>query len=240
MLLPLLGLTLFVSAFLLFCCEPMVGKMVLPILGGAASVWTTCVLFFQTMLLAGYVYTHLLGKRSRVRDQILIHMAFMLMALPFLPISFAVVSGRPSDAPVSWLFGHLLLAAGVPFMVISATAPLLQNWLTKTPEAQGRDPYFLYSLSNAGSLLALVAYPLLFEPIYGVRQQSRLWLDGYGLLLILVLASAALIWKESGSVAVARDLLADDSVSAPGWRTRAHWLAASFAGILGPCARPGD
>src|SRR6185436_16231650 len=104
--LAFLGLTLFVSAFLLFCCEPMVGKMVLPVLGGAASVWTTCVLFFQIMLLVGYVYTHLLGKLKRLRDQILIHAALMLVALAFLPIEFANVSGRPSEAPVTWLLGH--------------------------------------------------------------------------------------------------------------------------------------
>src|SRR6476646_8232071 len=122
--LALISLTLFLIAFLLFCCEPMVGKMVLPILGGAASVWTTCVLFFQSMLLAGYVYTHLLAKLKRVRDQILLHSVLMLLALMFLPIRFAAVTGHPSEAPVSWLFGHLLLSVGIPFAVISATAPL--------------------------------------------------------------------------------------------------------------------
>src|ERR1051325_7122966 len=96
----LLASTLFLSAFLLFSCEPMVAKMVLPILGGAASVWTTCVLFFQIMLLVGYVYTHLLGKLKRLRDQILIHSALMLLALAFLPIEFGTVSGRPSEGPV--------------------------------------------------------------------------------------------------------------------------------------------
>ncbi len=229
MLLSLLGLTLFVSAFLLFCCEPMVGKMVLPILGGAASVWTTCVLFFQTMLLAGYVYTHLLGKRKSVREQIIVHVLFMLLALPFLPIGFAAVSGRPSDAPVSWLFGHLVLAAGIPFMVISATAPLLQNWLTRTPAAHGRDPYFLYSLSNAGSLLALIAYPLIFEPRFGVHAQSRLWLDGYGVLLTLVGVSAALIWRQASAKPIDHvNASVSDDGPAPAWKTRLQWLLASF------------
>src|SRR5437868_11479352 len=98
--LALLGLTLFLSAFLLFCCEPMVGKMVLPILGGAASVWTTCVLFFQSMLLLGYVYTHLLGKIKRLRTQIMVHTPLMLIALAFLPIHFGIASGHPSESPV--------------------------------------------------------------------------------------------------------------------------------------------
>src|SRR5204863_7838848 len=129
--LPLLGMPLFVSAFLLFCCEPMVGKIVLPILGGSASVWTTCVLFFQTMLLVGYVYTHFLGKLKQVRDQIIIHLLLMLTAFAFLPIQFRNFSGHPSDSPVVWLLGHLFIAIGVPFAVIPAAAPLLQNWLAK-------------------------------------------------------------------------------------------------------------
>src|SRR5262245_19541726 len=162
--LALLGLTLFLSAFLLFCCEPMIGKMVLPILGGAAAVWTTCVLFFQIMLLAGYVYTHLIGK-LRIRHQILLHSCLMLLALAFLPLHFSA-AGNPSEAPVTWLLTHLFLTAGVPFAAISATAPLLQNWLAKTPTSHGRDPYFLYALSNAGSLIALIAYPLIIEPKY--------------------------------------------------------------------------
>jgi len=225
--LPLLTVTLFVSAFLLFCCEPMVGKMVLPILGGAASVWTTCVLFFQTMLLAGYVYTHLLAKLHRIRDQIFIHGLLMLAALAFLPIRFTNISGHPSEAPVTWLLGHLFLTVGVPFAVISATAPLLQNWLAKTPLSPGRDPYFLYAASNAGSLLALLAYPVLLEPRYGVSAQSRLWLIGYGVLIVLVGLAAALMWKESsyfkgGFVDI------DDLGIAPTWGRRGQWLAASF------------
>src|SRR3954466_7560310 len=116
--LALLSLTLFLSAFLLFCCEPMVGKMVLPILGGAASVWTTCVLFFQIMLLAGYVYTHLLGKLRSLRHQILLHSVLLLLGLAFLPLHFVIASGRPSEAPVTWLLVHLFLSAGIPFAAI--------------------------------------------------------------------------------------------------------------------------
>src|SRR5215831_10989090 len=191
--LPLLGLTLFVSAFLLFCCEPMVGKMVLPILGGAASVWTTCVLFFQSMLLAGYVYAHLLGKFRRLLPQVLIHFSLMVCALEFLPIRFARADAHPSHSPVLWLFVQLVLAAGVPFAVISATAPLIQNWLSRTHRASGRDPYFLYAASNAGSLLALFAYPILIEPRFGVNNQTQLWFNGYLAVLALVSVSALMI-----------------------------------------------
>src|SRR5262245_57403884 len=227
----LLACTLFVSAFLLFCSQPMVGKMVLPILGGAASVWTTCVLFFQMMLLAGYVYTHLLGKLKRVQQQILVHVPLMLLAIVFLPIRFSHFSGNPSEAPVSCLLQHLLISVGLPFAVISATAPLLQNWLAKTPAASGRDPYFLYATSNAGSLLALIAYPALVEPRYGVTAQSDLWLRGYGVLVAMVAFAAVLIWRESRFMKEKQESesLNDQPVAvAPTWKTRMFWLGASF------------
>lgn len=227
--LPLLGLTLFTSAFLLFCCEPMVGKMVLPILGGAASVWTTCVLFFQSMLLLGYVYTHFLGKRKNVRDQILIHGALMVIALAFLPMRFSVGTGQqPSNAPISWLLQNLFISVGVPFAVISATAPLLQNWLTKTSSAARKDPYFLYATSNAGSLLALLVYPVLVEPRYGVGEQSRLWLNAYGVLFALVALSAFLIWKGSKGFTEENSATSLDSTPAPTWKIRLYWVAAAF------------
>src|SRR5215831_114979 len=127
------ALTLFVSAFLLFCCEPMIGKIVLPVLGGAGSVWTTCVLFFQAALLIGYVYAHLLGKIRRLSSQILIHALFLVIALTFLPPALAGTSGPASASPVRWLLIHLSISVGLPFAVLSATAPLVQSWLARTP-----------------------------------------------------------------------------------------------------------
>src|SRR5439155_5858994 len=130
---PILAATLFASAFLLFVCQPMVGKMVLPFLGGAAAVWTTCVLFFQTMLLAGYVYAHLLGRASDVRKQILTHAVVLLLPLAFLPMAFHGDSSEfSSQYPSLWLILRLLSSAGVPFFVVSTTAPLLQNWFSRT------------------------------------------------------------------------------------------------------------
>ncbi|PYS54391.1 MAG: hypothetical protein DMG13_08525 [Acidobacteria bacterium] len=147
----------------------MVGKMVLPHLGGAAAVWTTCVLFFQAMLLAGYVYAHLLGRASDVRKQILTHALVLLLPLAFLPMVFrGDSSGSSSQHPSLWLMLRLLTSAGVPLFVVSATAPLLQNWLSRTKDMAARDPYFLYAASNTGSLLALIAYPSLLEPRVGV------------------------------------------------------------------------
>src|SRR6266581_1089073 len=187
----LFGPTLFLSAFLLFWFEPMVGKMMLPFLGGAAAVWISCLLFFQLMLLAGYLYAHLLERYAGVRAQILAHAVLMVAAILFLPIRFAPRPGAMASAhPAIWLLGVLIKTAGIPFCIVSTTAPLLQNWLSKTSAVSGRDPYFLYAVSNAGSLLALLAYPLLIEPRFGVRIQSSYWLAGYAALLILVVSGA--------------------------------------------------
>src|SRR5205809_5657754 len=172
----LIAPTIFLSAFLLFCSEPMEGKMMLPLLGGAASVWITCLLFFQLTLLTGYIYAHLLERFVKLRSQILVHALLMFAALVFLPIHFA---GGPNEAavrhPAIWLLGQLLVTAGIPFAVVSTTAPLLQNWLSKTSTASARDPYFLYAISNGGSLIALLGYPLFIEPHMGAHVQSSLW-----------------------------------------------------------------
>src|SRR5262249_54712195 len=171
----LFGPTLFLSAFLLFWFEPMVGKMMLPFLGGAASVWITCLLFFQLMLLAGYGYAHALARFGGVRIQVLIHSGMLLTGVLCLPILFAAqTTAAASTHRSGWLLWQLIKAVGLPFAAVSTTAPLLQNWLSRTREGPARDPYFLYAISNAGSLMGLVAYPLLIEPHTGVRFQS-LW-----------------------------------------------------------------
>jgi SAM-dependent methyltransferase len=222
--------TIFLSAFLLFCSEPMVGKMMLPFLGGAAAVWITCLLFFQLMLLAGYGYAHLIERYAEVRTQILIHAALMLIAAIFLPMRF---SGRPDEAasthPTLWLLGVLIRTVAVPFCIVSTTAPLLQNWLSKTKTESGRDPYFLYAVSNAGSLLALLAYPLLIEPRWGVRLQSGYWSAGYAALVVLVISGAALMWRELGGAHLnSRIEFGNSGVRPPAWSDRLFWLAAAF------------
>jgi SAM-dependent methyltransferase len=226
--------TIFLSAFLLFCCEPMVGKMMLPFLGGAASVWITCLLFFQLMLLTGYGYAHALERYANVRTQIGIHATLMLVTLLFLPIHFGA---RPDETastyPTLWLLGILLRSVGVPFCIVSTTAPLLQNWLSKTRTSSGKDPYFLYAVSNAGSLLALVAYPLLIEPRWGVKAQSSYWFAGYAALVLLLVGGASVVWKhlsEKNQEIRAREIEQVDAVSSstPTWSQRLFWLAAAF------------
>lgn len=220
------GATLFLSAFLLFCFEPMIGKMMLPLLGGAAAVWITCLLFFQLMLLAGYGYAHALEWLAGPRGQIVTHAVLMLAVFVFLPIRFgARPDGAASFHPSAWLLWHLIKSAGVPFCVVSATAPLLQNWISKTPAVSGRDPYFLYAISNAGSLIALLAYPLLIEPRIGVRSQSLWWLVGYVSLAVMVGTAAAIVWKQMSSDS---PLQIGDGSESPSWRLRLFWLGAAF------------
>src|SRR5438128_640476 len=222
--------TIFLSAFLLFCSEPMVGKMMLPLLGGAAAVWVTCPLFFQLMLLAGYGYAHALERYAKVRTQMVVHSCLMLAALVFLPMHFMTrPDAAASSHPTLWLLGQLIKSVGIPFGVVSTTAPLLQNWLSKTKTASAKDPYFLYAISNAGSLLALLAYPVFIEPRFGVRLQSESWFGAYAVLVLMVFGGAAMVWKyvsESETLtAPAEDAAALPEVS---WKVRLYWLAAAF------------
>src|SRR5215469_16134499 len=155
--------------------------------------------------------------------QIVAHAALIAAVFFFLPIHFV---SRPDAAasshPSAWLLWELLKAAGIPFCIVSTTAPLLQNWLSKTPANSGRDPYFLYAVSNAGSLIALAAYPLFIEPRIGVGAQSRWWLAGYAVLAAMVGTASALVWKTaSNTFQAARD---SDKADAPSWRSRLFWL----------------
>jgi hypothetical protein len=188
--LPLLfAATLFVSAALLFWVEPMVAKMLLPLLGGTPAVWNTCLLFFQAVLLAGYAYALVAARRLTFTQQTVVQLALLALACLSLPIALpahAAASVPVEGNPAFWLLTRLLVMLGLPFFIIATTGPLLQHWFAATRHAHARDPYFLYAASNAGSLLALVAYPALLEPRLNLRQQSALWAGGYALLVILV------------------------------------------------------
>src|SRR6266404_3319546 len=155
----LFAFTLFVSAALLFLVQPMVGKMVLPSLGGTPAVWNTCMVFFQGVLLVGYAYTHTLSAQSR-RRQLLAQ--FAILALPFLVLPFSLGNWSPpaDHNPVQSVLWLLLGMVGLPFFVVATSAPLLQRWFASTGHPAAKDPYFLYSASNLGSLLALLSYPL--------------------------------------------------------------------------------
>lgn len=195
----LFSVTLFISAALLFCVEPLVAKMVLPLLGGSPAVWNTCLVFFQAALLAGYLYAHTSAAWLGSRGQVLLHLGLLALAALVLPIDLSEdrVGSIPYDVdPVPWLLANLARTVGPPFFVMAASAPLLQIWFAGTRAPGARDPYFLYAASNLGSMIALLGYPLALEPVFTLQQQSVGWGGGYGLLLLLTACCAIPAWRE--------------------------------------------
>jgi hypothetical protein len=185
--------TLFASASLLFWVQPMSAKMLLPLLGGTPAVWNTCMLFFQAMLLAGYAYALAVSKWLTLRQQVAVHALLLLSTALTFPVLISEATARsvPREGdPTLWLLWSLLTTVGLPFFAVSTNSPLLQRWFAETREPSARDPYFLYAASNAGSLLALLSYPLVVEPRLTLGGQSRLWSLGYALLLALLAACA--------------------------------------------------
>jgi hypothetical protein len=187
-------LAVFLSAALLFLVEPMFGKMVLPLLGGSPSVWTTCMLFFQGALLLGYLYAHVGPRWLGLRWHTMLHILLLALCVLLLPIGVAeTASTYRLENPSGWLLWVLTLSLGAPFTLLSSTGPLLQVWFSKTDHPDAADPYFLYGASNTGSLLALVSYPFLLEPKITLQQQARWWTLGYLVLVVLVVISAAFL-----------------------------------------------
>src|ERR687895_1642916 len=191
---------LFVSAFLLFWVQPLAGKMLLPLLGGTPAVWNTCMLFFQALLLAGYAYALALTRWLSGPAQGAVHLALLGLAALALPVALnaAAAGGAPEGAsPEWWLLVTLLVTVGPPFFVLSASAPLLQAWFSRTRAESASDPYYLYAASNAGSLFALLGFPVLLEPALTLGRQNLLWAYAYGVLFLLCAACAALALRQA-------------------------------------------
>ena len=223
--------TLFLSAALLFSVQPMFAKLVLPKLGGSPSVWAVSMCFFQAMLLGGYGYAYVLTRWVGDGHAVLIHLALMAvtcLALPFgLPAAYPE---PPQGEAYLWLMGLLLVGVGLPFFVVSANAPLLQAWFSRTRNHDAADPYFLYAASNLGSLIALIAYPVLLEPIFGLRTQAKLWFAAFDLLALMIAASGmALIHCPSSREGVVPTLpVSHPASSAIGWPDRLVWIGLAF------------
>lgn len=224
LLLPSYAATLFFSAGLLFLVQPMVTKMVLPRLGGSPAVWNTSMCFFQATLLCGYLYAHLLATRVERRAQALIHGAVLLAAAAFLPLDLTRATPPADGIPVLWLIGHLAITVGPPFFAVSATAPLLQRWFSRTDHPAAADPYFLYAASNAGSLIALLAYPLLVEPNLPLPAQSRAWALG----LALVAAGIGVCWYGYRCHPAVDPVAQEERAPALLWSQRLRWVAFAF------------
>jgi hypothetical protein len=214
------------GAYLVFVLQPQIGKLVLPLLGGTPGVWNTCIVFFQLALLAGYLYAHLLG-RLPLRAQAPVHLVLMLAAATLLPIRIGSDLEASTSSPVGWLFVLLTLRAGAPFFALAATAPLVQRWLSYTRHPDARDPYFLYSASNVGSLLALLTYPALVEPALDLGAQSVAWAFGYGMLLVVMAGVAAVALREQAPQAIASDPSVPHAATPLGVARRARWIALS-------------
>lgn len=246
----LFAVTLFVSAALLFVVQPMVAKMVLPLLGGTPAVWITCMVFFQGLLLAGYLYAHATTSWLGARKQATLHLVLLLVplaALPFirLPLQLSAAAGSTLDSgplrllgpiptegnPTLWLIGLLLLCIGLPFFAVSTSAPLLQKWFAGTGHPDAADPYFLYGASNLGSMLALLGYPAVIEPFLHVPTQTTTWAAGYALLLLLTGACAVSLWRASPTAAVVSVTAMKQQKSAASTVTawqRLYWVALAF------------
>ncbi|MFN9541374.1 MAG: spermidine synthase [Planctomycetota bacterium] len=191
----LFALTIFTSAFLLFQVQPLIARFILPWFGGAPAVWTTCMLFFQIVLLLGYLYADLVTRWLRPRTQINLHSVLAGLALLLLPITPAEAWKPTGDeSPTLRILLLLLAAIGLPYFLLSTTGPLVQAWFART--YPGRSPYRLFALSNLGSLLALLSYPLVFEPLLATRSQSAVWGYGFFGFVALVVATG---WYSIGA-----------------------------------------
>ncbi|HEU4835342.1 MAG TPA: fused MFS/spermidine synthase [Pyrinomonadaceae bacterium] len=227
---PVFALALFTSAALLFWVQPLVAKMLLPLLGGAPAVWNTCMVFFQALLLAGYAYALLLSQRLSLRNQAVLHALLLLAAglvLPFA-ISNRVLASLPTQSsPIGWLLMTLLVTVGPPFLLLSATAPLLQRWFSHSTHKAARDPYFLYAVSNAGSMLALLGFPFLLEPAFAVRTQNWIWAIGYAVLVSLVITCAILLNGRRAKTSYA-SVVTDEPAVKVAPAQRVEWVLLAF------------
>jgi hypothetical protein len=187
LILPVSVIAITLSALLLFIVEPMFAKMALPALGGSPSVWSVAMVFFQAAMLLGYVYAHVVTKVLPMRVGALVHVA--LLGLAFLSLPVALRAGAVSQSyPALWLIGVFTVSVGLPFFALSAQGPLLQAWFARSGHPRANDPYFLYAASNIGSFAALIAYPFVIEPLFGLSVQAATWTIGFIVMAGLVAA----------------------------------------------------
>jgi hypothetical protein len=222
---PWYAATIFVSAFLLFLVQPLIARYILPWFGGSPSVWTTCMLFFQVTLLAGYAYADFVTRWLSRRNQVMLHSLLLVGAVALLPI-IPPETWKPDGAeePVTRILGLLLTTIGLPYFLLSTTGPLVQAWFAAS--FPGRSPYRLYALSNVGSLLALVAYPFVFESMFGTRPQAIYWSWGFGLFALLVFLTGIQSLRASAApVVLPITVDADADEQSPAVYREGNWLS---------------
>jgi len=227
--------TIFLSAFLLFQVQPLIGKYILPWFGGTPSVWTTCMLFFQILLFGGYLYAHLITTRFTPRWQLYTHIALIAAALFTLPI-VPNSNWKPTGAeePISRIVILLVTSVGLPFFVVSSTGPLLQGWFARS--FPGRSPYRLYALSNLGSLLALVSYPFVIEPAFPTSEQAGYWSWGF---VVFALGCAWCGMRAMNATASMSDnIVSQTDAETPKSAVRNAWARQATANIELDCEPP--
>ena len=214
-------MTVFLAAALLFIVEPMFARMVLPRLGGAPAVWNTAMVFYQAALLAGYGGAHLIATRLRPRQQVIFQLGLVAAALLVLPLSIRAGWTPPVGRnPIPWLLLVMTVTVGLPFFALATLSPLLQRWFAA---CGARNPYWLYAASNAGSLVGLLAYPVVLEPLLGLTGQVWWWRAGYILLVALVAICGGILWWRGQGTSV-------ELPTAPiAWSRRLRWVALAFA-----------
>jgi spermidine synthase len=218
------GATLFLSAFLLFAVQPMFTKMVLPRLGGAPTVWSVAMVFFQAALLCGYGYAHLLVRRLRFAVGALVHLGLLAAAAAALPIALAEGFGIPPvDGIAPWLIALFAASIGLPFVALAASAPLLQGWFAASGHPQAHNPYVLYAASNLGSFAALIAYPVAIEPYLTLKEQTQVWATGFAALAVLIAAASLLVTR--------RPMLESDTATAAGATPKERWAWVMLAAV---------
>jgi len=222
----LFAAAMFVNALLLFLVQPMFAKLLLPRFGGSPAVWTTCMLFFQSALLAGYAYSHSVVKLRHAWQQAAVHL--LVIALPVLTLPLAVSAAMPTaGAPVAEVLRLALVAVGAPFFALATSAPLLQRWFAAAQRSPSVDPYFLYAASNVGSFASLILYPTVIEPTLALSTQTRVWSISYTVAVILTAACAVVMWlRAPGATDDAPEAAPPTEVVT--WTRRARWIALAF------------
>jgi len=213
----LFSATIFISAALLFMVETMFAKFVLPSFGGTPAVWTGSMMFFQAALLVGYLYVHATTTWLGARRQAVLHLVVVLLPILVLPLAVPGAEWAPGaqENPIFLLLGLLLVSVGLPFFAISTTNPLIQRWLADTDHPSAKDPYFLYRASNLGSILGLLGYPLLVERVLTLQNQGLIWSASYGILVVLVLASAVMLWRSNPAPAQQQEEAEEEEAEEP-------------------------
>lgn len=217
--------SVFLSAFLLFLVQPMLAQLLLPIYGGSPAVWNTCLVFFQVLLLAGYAYAHASGLWLNLPRQRAVHGIVLVGSILLVPRAIHAVSS--GTWPVAAIIATLVVTAGVPFFVLSTNSSLTQRWYSLGGFSGSADPFWLYAASNGGSLLALLSYPVIVEPAWGLEAQLRWWSLGYTGFVILALVCMTLTRQETGARRREVEAIGTRHDAGVTWRRRVGWVALS-------------